>query len=111
MIGSMTSAGIFLWEVLALPFHTGRMALMNAFFRRQRHRAVEAFKLERTLLQEFLVEVRTMEQDLAEAVSELGLETSRQVVAEACQIGLQRLRDHYVEAASGDLDDEIQTAA
>ncbi len=103
MIASMTSTGIFLWEVLALPFHTGRMALMNAFFRRQRHRAVQGFELERTLFQDFLAEVHGMEQELAEAIPELALETSRRVVAEACQTGLQRLYDNYVDAASADL--------
>lgn len=111
MITSMTSAGIFFWEVLALPFHTGRLALMNAFFRRQRHQALQAFGLERAVFQEFLAEVRTIEQDLAEAISELGLEASRQAVADACQISLQRLRERYLDSVSGDTRVEDQTAA
>jgi hypothetical protein len=103
MFNVIMRAAILAWELAGLPFHSWRLASMNAEFRHHRHYAIQAFDQEQALLRAFIREVRGLEEQLADAVSELGLHASRQAVMSGAHASLRRLREQYDAMASTDL--------
>ncbi len=86
-----------LWELLALPFHSGRLAALNLLYRRVLHERTQKIQLHLKTFKVVSATVLDLEEHLAEMLASLHTDASRRFLLQAHQARIDCLRMELLE--------------